>query len=227
MHATKRRKLMSVESNRPAQRRVRRRIRTGPDRDSAACRGPGRGDAGLERRGPVVGDRPQHWSAAERSAGQTTGTWEHPASDNRRRSVPALPDDDGIRGVDDGLLGVRPQSAACAGSPQIMRELFSPTDGIGLSMLRQPMGASDFAVDKAYSYDDQPAGRTDPGAVRLLHRARPGVHPAAVARGVRAESEAELHGDPVERAGLDEGQRLDDHRIAAADGRGGVRRTTS
>ncbi len=43
-----------------------------------------------------------------------------------------------------------------------MRELFSPTDGIGLSMLRQPMGASDFAVDKAYSYDDQPAGKTDP-----------------------------------------------------------------
>ena len=29
-------------------------------------------------------------------------------------------------------------------------------------MLRQPMGASDFAVDKAYSYDDQPSGQTDP-----------------------------------------------------------------
>ena len=43
-----------------------------------------------------------------------------------------------------------------------MRSLFSPTDGIGLSMLRQPMGASDFAVDKAYSYDDQPAGQIDP-----------------------------------------------------------------
>jgi O-glycosyl hydrolase len=28
-------------------------------------------------------------------------------------------------------------------------------------MLRQPMGASDFAVGSAYSYDDQPAGRTD------------------------------------------------------------------
>ncbi len=43
-----------------------------------------------------------------------------------------------------------------------MRELFSTTDGIGLSMLRQPMGASDFAVGRAYSYDDQPTGRTDP-----------------------------------------------------------------
>jgi O-glycosyl hydrolase len=46
---------------------------------------------------------------------------------------------------------------------KVMRSLFSPTDGIGLSMLRQPMGASDFAVDKAYSYDDQPEGQTDPG----------------------------------------------------------------
>ena len=45
---------------------------------------------------------------------------------------------------------------------QTMRDLFSPTEGIGLSMLRQPMGASDFAVGRAYSYDDQPAGQTDP-----------------------------------------------------------------
>jgi O-glycosyl hydrolase len=43
----------------------------------------------------------------------------------------------------------------------IMTDLFSTRDGIGLSMLRQPMGASDFAVGRAYSYDDQPAGRTD------------------------------------------------------------------
>src|SRR4051794_31532715 len=42
-----------------------------------------------------------------------------------------------------------------------MRSLFSPTDGIGLSMLRQPMGASDFAVRGAYTYDDQPTGQTD------------------------------------------------------------------
>ena len=43
---------------------------------------------------------------------------------------------------------------------KIMRELFSDA-GIGLSMLRNPMGASDFARS-IYSYDDQPAGRTDP-----------------------------------------------------------------
>ncbi len=45
---------------------------------------------------------------------------------------------------------------------QAMLDLFSPTEGIGLSMLRQPMGASDFTVGRAYSYDDQPAGGTDP-----------------------------------------------------------------
>jgi glucosylceramidase len=40
--------------------------------------------------------------------------------------------------------------------------LFSPTKGIGLSMLRQPMGSSDFAAVDDYSYDDLPAGQTDP-----------------------------------------------------------------
>ena len=39
--------------------------------------------------------------------------------------------------------------------------LFSPTKGIGLSVLRQPMGSSDFALS-AYSYDDSPPGPGDP-----------------------------------------------------------------
>jgi len=43
----------------------------------------------------------------------------------------------------------------------VMRDLFS-RQGIGLSFLRQPMGASDFAVNGNYSYDDLPAGQTDP-----------------------------------------------------------------
>ncbi|MEV4641367.1 glycoside hydrolase family 30 beta sandwich domain-containing protein [Actinoplanes sp. NPDC049548] len=43
----------------------------------------------------------------------------------------------------------------------VMRDLFS-SQGIGLSLLRQPMGASDFAVTGNYSYDDMPAGQTDP-----------------------------------------------------------------
>jgi glucosylceramidase len=42
----------------------------------------------------------------------------------------------------------------------LMDKLFDPGKGIGLSFLRQPMGASDFAL-KLYSYDDVPAGQTD------------------------------------------------------------------
>jgi len=44
----------------------------------------------------------------------------------------------------------------------LMQELFSPADGIGLGLLRQPMGASDFAVNGNYSYDDVATGQTDP-----------------------------------------------------------------
>ena len=48
---------------------------------------------------------------------------------------------------------------------EAMQMLFSPTKGIGLSILRQPMGASDFALTE-YSYDDlppgQPFGTSDP-----------------------------------------------------------------
>ena len=48
-----------------------------------------------------------------------------------------------------------------------MTALFDPRKGIGLSMLRQPMGASDFAVHGSYSYDDVPAGQTDPTLSRF------------------------------------------------------------
>jgi glucosylceramidase len=44
---------------------------------------------------------------------------------------------------------------------EALQMLFSPAKGIGLSMLRQPMGASDFALT-AYSYDDLPPGQDDP-----------------------------------------------------------------
>jgi glucosylceramidase len=43
----------------------------------------------------------------------------------------------------------------------VMRSLFDRTQGIGISFLRNPMGASDLART-VYSYDDQPAGATDP-----------------------------------------------------------------
>ncbi|WOP38577.1 discoidin domain-containing protein [Streptomyces sp. Li-HN-5-13] len=44
----------------------------------------------------------------------------------------------------------------------LMRDLFSRSDGIGLSFLRQPMGATDFTVNGNYSYDDMPTGESDP-----------------------------------------------------------------
>jgi glucosylceramidase len=44
---------------------------------------------------------------------------------------------------------------------EVLEKLFSPTKGIGLSVLRQPMGASDFAIED-YSYDDLPGSQTDP-----------------------------------------------------------------
>jgi glucosylceramidase len=47
-----------------------------------------------------------------------------------------------------------------------MRALFDPTSGIGLGFLRNPMGASDLARYN-YSYDDLPAGQTDPGLSRF------------------------------------------------------------
>lgn len=43
----------------------------------------------------------------------------------------------------------------------VMQQLFDPGTGIGLSFLRNPMGASDLARGN-YSYDDVPAGQTDP-----------------------------------------------------------------
>ena len=44
----------------------------------------------------------------------------------------------------------------------LLNNLFNPTTGIGISFLRQPMGASDFSSIGNYSYDDMPAGQTDP-----------------------------------------------------------------
>jgi glucosylceramidase len=44
---------------------------------------------------------------------------------------------------------------------ELLQLLFDPKKGIGLSMLRQPMGASDFALAD-YTYDDLPPGEVDP-----------------------------------------------------------------
>lgn len=44
----------------------------------------------------------------------------------------------------------------------LMKKLFHPREGIGLSFLRQPLGASDFTTGGNYSYDEMPVGQTDP-----------------------------------------------------------------
>jgi glucosylceramidase len=43
----------------------------------------------------------------------------------------------------------------------VMQSLFSTTNGIGLSFLRQPMGANDMSAQGNFSYDDMTAGETD------------------------------------------------------------------
>ena len=45
---------------------------------------------------------------------------------------------------------------------RVMNALFSPEEGIGVSITRIPMGASDFVNGGAYTYDDMPPGQTDP-----------------------------------------------------------------
>lgn len=44
---------------------------------------------------------------------------------------------------------------------EVMASLFSPTAGVGISVLRQPIGASDFVDGPHYTYNDLPAGQTD------------------------------------------------------------------
>ena len=44
---------------------------------------------------------------------------------------------------------------------QVMTQLFDPKRGIGLSFLRQPIGASDLSRDQS-SFDDMPPGQQDP-----------------------------------------------------------------
>lgn len=56
------------------------------------------------------------------------------------------------------LSGLSPTARTAA-----MHELFDPRTGDGLDFLRQPIGASDFVTDAAYTYDDRPPGATDYG----------------------------------------------------------------
>ncbi len=49
---------------------------------------------------------------------------------------------------------------------EVMQRLFDPEEGIGLSVVRNPMGASDYARE-IYSYDDLAKGETDPSLSRF------------------------------------------------------------
>jgi len=49
----------------------------------------------------------------------------------------------------------------------LLESLFDPNAGIGIGMLRQPMGASDFSASGSYSYDDVPAGQSDPNLAQF------------------------------------------------------------
>ncbi len=44
---------------------------------------------------------------------------------------------------------------------RVLQQLFSPVTGAGISVLRVPLGASDFSLSD-YTFDDMPWGRTDP-----------------------------------------------------------------
>ncbi len=59
------------------------------------------------------------------------------------------------------LMSLSPSARTAA-----LRSLFDPQTGAGIHLLRLPLGASDFALSR-YSYDDLPAGQTDPQLARF------------------------------------------------------------
>src|SRR2546430_1902233 len=60
-----------------------------------------------------------------------------------------------------GATGGGESRVSPADRAAIMRMLFDPRTGDGLSYLRQPIGASDFVATAPYTHDDVPAGQTD------------------------------------------------------------------
>lgn len=70
---------------------------------------------------------------------------------------------DGIGGsLTDSSAWVIQNDLDAAQRATLLQDLFGAAPGIGLSLLRQPMGSSDFAVNGNYSYDDVAVGQTDP-----------------------------------------------------------------
>ena len=60
---------------------------------------------------------------------------------------------------------------------ELLRDLFDPGAGIGLSLTRLPLGGSDFSITHG-TFDDMPAGQTDPKLTHFsIERARADVLP--------------------------------------------------
>ncbi|MCW2493946.1 MAG: glycoside hydrolase family 30, partial [Frankiales bacterium] len=81
------------------------------------------------------------------------------------------------------LLGGLP----AAQKTQVLNRLFNRATGAGLSVIRTPLGASDFARSD-YTFDDMPWGKTDPSLARFsISRDKAQLLPlVAAARGINA-----------------------------------------
>lgn len=71
---------------------------------------------------------------------------------------------------------------------ELMRKLFATDGGIGINLLRVPIGASDFALSD-YTYDDLPAGQTDP-QMDHFSIARDEQHVLPALRAAKGQNEA-------------------------------------
>jgi glucosylceramidase len=63
--------------------------------------------------------------------------------------------------ITDSSAWLLSQKLSATQRAKLLRQLFDTKEGIGLAILRQPMGASDFSLAD-YSYDDMPPGESDP-----------------------------------------------------------------
>ncbi len=88
----------------------------------------------------------------------------------RTPSVPVISVDDSVRyqhfkgvgaAITDSAAWLIKKQLPPAARTQLMRALYGP-DGIRLNFALLPMGASDFTVGGPYTYDDVPAGQSDP-----------------------------------------------------------------
>jgi len=64
--------------------------------------------------------------------------------------------------LSDSSAWVVTNKLTAAQQSSLWQSLFNSSDGIGISFLRQPMGATDFSASGNYSYDDMPTGQADP-----------------------------------------------------------------